>query len=245
VALLLLSFLAGVITVTAPCIVTLLPVIVGGSIVRTGQEEESRWRRLLIITGSLALSIILFTLLLRGTTALLGVPQTVWQTIAGVIVTIFGVSLVFPALWDRIVIATGLERRTGTTLAASAQQKGAWGDVLLGAALGPVFNSCSPTYALVVAAILPISFVQGVGHIVAYAAGLSLALLVLALAGQSLIGKLGWLRDPHGWFRQGMGLLLIVVGLGIIFGLDRNFQTFILDSGLYNPILEFESRLNL
>ena len=51
------------------------------------------------------------------------------------------------------------------------------------AALGPVFNSCSPTYALVVASVLPASFNDGTGYVVAHASGLSLALLILAVTG--------------------------------------------------------------
>ena len=47
-ALLLLSFVAGILTVAAPCVLPLLPVIVGGSIVRTDADTrvaERQWFR--------------------------------------------------------------------------------------------------------------------------------------------------------------------------------------------------------
>ncbi len=244
-ALLIVSFLAGIITVTAPCTVTLLPVIVGGTTVRASDGLRSRWTRPLIIVGSLGLSVVLFTLLLRGTTALLGVPQAVWQGLSGATVALFGASLIFPSAWDRLMAITRVQRRTSKNVEVSAGTHGVRGDVLLGAALGPVFNSCSPTYALVVATVLPASFIHGIGYVLAYALGLSLALLVLAVTGQSLIRRLGWLRNPHGYFRRAIGILLIVVGVGVTVGLDRAFQTFVLDSGLYDRILEMEKRLNL
>ena len=53
--LLLVSLIAGVLTVAAPCVLPLLPIIV----------------------GSLAVSVILFTLLLKATTASLGIPPQV------------------------------------------------------------------------------------------------------------------------------------------------------------------------
>ena len=58
------AFFAGMITVFAPCIFALLPVIVGGSI--SGNVEDKR--RPLIITASLAVSLIVFTVLLKATT---------------------------------------------------------------------------------------------------------------------------------------------------------------------------------
>ena len=62
--LLLLSLLAGVLTVLAPCTISLLPVIVGGSL--SGGQS---FRRALVVTGSLGVSVILFTLLLKVSTA--------------------------------------------------------------------------------------------------------------------------------------------------------------------------------
>jgi len=78
-ALLLLSFVAGILTVAAPCVLPLLPVIVGGSIVRTDADTrvaERQWFRPVIIATSLAASVVIFTLLLKATTALLGVCRS-------------------------------------------------------------------------------------------------------------------------------------------------------------------------
>lgn len=242
-ALLLLSFVAGILTVAAPCVLPLLPVIVGGTIARTDADArvaERQWFRPVVIATSLATSVVLFTLVLKATTALLGVPQFVWQLVAGGIVALFGVTLLFPRLWERAMAATGLQNRANAALDRSYRRGGLGGDILLGAALGPTFSSCSPTYALILATVLPASFAEGLAYIVVYAIGLAIALLLVALLGQAFARKLGWLSSPSGWFRRTVGILLVVVGLAVILGLDKQLQAFVLEQGWYDPIRQFE-----
>lgn len=237
------SFAAGVLTVAAPCVLPLLPVIVGGTAVRGGNDREQAermWFRPLIIAGSLAVSVVAFTLMLKASTALLGVPVWVWQAVSGTIVAAFGLTMLFPEVWERITASTGMQARGGTLLDRSARRGGLVGDALLGAALGPAFSSCSPTYALIVATVLPATFAAGFLYISAYAVGLSLALLVIALAGSALVRRLGWLANPHGWFRRVVGGLLVVVGIGVAFGWDRLLQAWILEQGWYGPIEQLE-----
>src|SRR5688572_8755916 len=209
ISLLIASFVAGVLTVAAPCILPLLPVIVGGASV---QSQKRQWYRPLVIAGSLALSVVVFTLLLKSTTALLGIPQQVWQVISGGIVLLFGIVLLWPAAWERVAVASGLYGTSNGFLQASYRRKGLLGDALMGAALGPVFSSCSPTYALIVAAILPESFGEGIAYLLAYAVGLAAILLLVAMLGQTVVQKLGWAANPKGWFRRGIGVLFILVG---------------------------------
>ena len=243
-ALLLLSFVAGVLTVAAPCVLPLLPVIIGGSLVEAGKDKPQRqWLRPLLVAASLAVSVIVFTLLIKATTALLGVPQIVWQVISGGLVILLGLYYLRPALWEPISNRGGLFARSNKLLGKAYAVKGNGGALLVGAALGPVFNSCSPTYALIVATVLPASFVQGLAQLTAYAAGMSATLLLIAYFGQAVVTKMRWLANPSGWFKRTVGILFIVVGLSVIFGLDKQFQAFVLEQGWYDPIGRFEQRL--
>lgn len=241
-ALLVLSFIAGVLTVAAPCILPLLPIIVGGSV--SGDDKKS-WYRPLIVTASLAASVVVFTLLLKATTTLLGVPQMVWSSISGVIVILLGLNLVFPQAWEKLMVASRLPISSNKLLGKTVGQEGVGKDILTGAALGPVFSSCSPTYALIVAAVLPESFGRGLAYLIAYALGLASVLLIVAIAGQAAVRKMGWLSDPHGWFRRIMGILFIVVGIAVLFGVDKKIQTYVLENGWYDPIMRLEQRLNI
>lgn len=236
---LLLSLVAGVLTVAAPCVLPLLPVIVGGGMVTNGDERRARWRPY-VIAASLAVSVVVFTLLLKATTALLGIPPQVWQIISGGIIILLGIDLLFPVLWDRLSSRLGLQARSGKLLDDSVARQSVVGDILTGAALGPVFSSCSPTYALILVTVLPVSFAEGLLYIAAYAVGLAAMLLLVALLGRALVRRLGWLADPRGWFRRVIGALFILVGVAIIVGFDKQLQTWILDAGWYDPIAGLE-----
>lgn len=240
-ALLILSFIAGVLTVAAPCVLPLLPVIIGGSLLEANKDKpEKQWLRPLIIASSLAVSVITFTLLIKATTTLLGVPQMVWQIVSGVIVLLLGINFVWPHGWEMISAKTGLFNQSNVVLSKAYKQNGIFGAMLIGGALGPVFSSCSPTYALIVATVLPVSFGQGFVYLVAYALGMSAMLLLIAYLGQVFVVRLGWLSNPNGWLKKGIGVLFILVGIMVISGLDKKLQAYVLEQGWYDPISNIE-----
>lgn len=225
---LLLSFLAGVITVLAPCVLPVLPVIVGGSI-----SNESK-RNPYVITAALAIAVVVFTLILKVSTIFINVPERTWGIISGLIIIGFGLITFFPNLWEKISLQTGLSGGSGLLLAASARHTHLAGDILLGLALGPVFSSCSPTYFLILATILPRNFALGLADLVAYAVGLSLTLLLFSLLGQRLVRRVRTFADPNGWFKRGLGLIFIITGLFIVSGVNTSVQTYILEHGYFD-----------
>lgn len=241
--LLLLSFLAGILTIAAPCVFTLLPVIVGGTVARSGKDKRANFMRPLIIAFSLVASIIIFTLLLRYSTQLLGVSPRIWQIVSGGIIIALGLNFLLKTVWARLLSKIGVEQTANKLLGKAYFKNNFTGDILTGAALGPVFSSCSPTYAFVVASILPVSFSQGLLYLTAYSIGLGGTLLIVAYAGQALATKLGWLANPDGIFRKVMGIVFIVVGVAVLSGLDKKFEASVLSSGLIDGILNLENRL--
>jgi hypothetical protein len=63
--------------------------------------------------------------------------------------------------------------------------------------------------------------------LLSYVVGLSGTLLAIALLGQRFVSKTRWLANPRGWFRRGIGIVFIIVGLIVILGLDRELQTWV------------------
>ena len=228
------ALVAGILTTLAPCVLPLLPVIVGGSL---GSSTRESRKRALIIAGSLGVSVILFTLLLRATTALIGIPQETWQWISGGILIALGAITVFPKIWDKISTRLSLQRLTNRGLSQAQARGGVLGSVLTGSALGPVFSSCSPFYGFVVVSVLPASFAEGMLYLVAYVVGLCGTLLLLALLGQRLMGKARWLANPDGVFRRVLGIVFVLVGIAIILGLDKDLQTWLIE---FSPIRPWE-----
>lgn len=239
--LLITSFLAGVLTVFAPCVLILLPVIVGSSMISDADQKLDR-KKPYIISISLGISVLLFTLILKASTVLIGVDPQVWKSISGFIVIVLGISLLFPLLWARMSATIGLENNSNKLLGRASKKSGVFGYILTGAALGPVFSACSPIYALILATILPVNIALGLVYMVLYAAGLSITLLVIALAGRRLTKKLNWAVTPNGWFRRILAILLILVGIFVTTGFDKKIQTWALENIPFN-ILFIEEKL--
>jgi len=228
---LLLSFVAGILTVLAPCVLPLLPVIIGGSV------ADKSILRPIVITLSLAGSIVLFTLLLKVSSLFVDIPQAFWTYFSGGIILVFAFSLLFPVTWAKALHKCGLgkfEQNANKKLYTNSKKTSLFGMIATGAALGPVFASCSPTYFFVLGTVLPSSWFLGVLNLVVYALGLSLVMFVVAFAGQKALGRLNGLSNPHGWFKRTLGILFLVVGLGIITGYDKKLEIAILDAGFFD-----------
>lgn len=220
-----LAFFAGVITVFAPCVFALLPVVIGGSM--SGDVRDKR--RPFIIAISLAVSLIVFTLLLKVTTLFINVPPSVITSISGIIIILLGLTLLFPSVYDRIIIALNLQAKSQQLLSKSGGKGAIVGAIITGAALGPVFSSCSPVYGYILATVLPVNFGVAMVYMLAYVIGLSSMLLLVGFLGQKLVRRLKWASNPRGWFTRIVAILFILVGLLIITGYDKKFQTYIAD----------------
>lgn len=266
------ALVAGILTTLAPCVLPMLPVIVGGSVAGVGgagskstaardersgatdrslgtqaaasrtavdtlahAERRAALRRALVIIGSLGVSIIVFTLLLKASTTLIGVPPEVWQWVSGALLISLGLVALFPSAWDAVSARLGLQARSTKRLAKARTRPGVTGEVLTGVALGPVFSSCSPLYAYVIVTVLPADLLYGLTLLLAYVIGLCGTLLVIAVVGQRLLRNAAWIADPHSPIRRGLGVIFIAVGLLIAFGLDRDIQTWLIANSPITP----------
>ena len=107
--------------------------------------------------------------------------------------------------------------------------------MLTGAALGPVFTSCSPLYAYVVVTVLPAEPARGLALLSAYVVGLCGTLLVVALAGQRVVRRLGWAADAHSRLRRGLGVVFVLVGIAVVLGWDRDLQAWLVEHSPVRP----------
>jgi thiol-disulfide isomerase/thioredoxin len=114
------------------------------------------------------------------------------------------------------------------------QKENFWGNVIIGIALGPVFSSCSPTYFVILATVLPQSLFLGFLDLLVYAVGLCGTLLLIAFLGQRVVNKFGSLSDTHGWFRRSLGVLFIILGVSIMLGYEKKAEEKLLTSGFFD-----------
>lgn len=217
------AFIAGILTALAPCVLPLLPVIIGGSL---GGDTQDR-RRPFIIAGSLAVSLIAFTLLLKATSLLIHLSPQVITDVSGGLIIAIGIATLFPTGYAYVIGRLGLEHRSQELLGVGFKNKSWLGPVIIGAALGPVFSSCSPVYAYILATILPAHFTTAIAYIVSYVIGLALVLLAIGYYGRRLTAGLKFASNPTGIFQRGLGVLFIVVGLMIVTGTGTKVQVWV------------------
>ncbi len=226
------SFIAGVLTILAPCVLPLLPVIVGSSL-----ESGSR-KRALTIAVSLAVTVVVFTLILKASTALINIPASFWSYLSGGILLFLGITMVWPNVWYRIPGVGKLSQASNRAVGTGSLKKSFWGDVVVGAALGPVFSTCSPTYFIILATVLPVSFGLGIVYLSAYALGLALALFCISLVGQSMLNKIADKVSDGSVFKKVIGGIIILVAVLIITGVDKKIETYLVSRGIGVTTLE-------
>lgn len=235
---LLLSFFAGVLTILAPCVLPLLPLIV------TGADESKSLRRPLAIILSLGASIIIFTLLFKASVALIGVPVRYLHWFSGGILAVFGLLILMPQTWDKLVAKLKLKAQSQQLLGTGLQRQGLSGHLIVGFSLGPIFFSCSPTYAAILAVTLPASPGLALVYLLVYVAGLMAVMLLLAWGGQLVASKLGFLANPRGWFKRAVGVLLVLTGVIIMTGFHKEIEAWLVRTGIYDPLVELELDLS-
>ncbi len=234
---LLISFIAGALTVLAPCVLPLVPVIVGGTLAKEGGRKTAG-----TVIASLAVSVFLFTLLLKVATYFINIPEAFWQWFSGLTIILLGLSFIASSLWARLMVALHIEMSANALLGTGYQKKSMWGDIIMGAALGPVFSTCSPTYFIIIATVLPASPLTGLVYLLAYIIGLSAVLFAIVLLGDKLVKKLNVFADPNGRFKKWIGAIFIILGILIATGAEKQLETKILSSG-YFDVTQVEQKL--
>ena len=220
---LLVSLIAGAFTAFTPCVLPILPIVLGGSF-NFGQGQNSKYKKSRIILSLIA-SVFAFTLLLKYSTALIDVSPEVLKAFSGVIIILVAVFTFYPVLFAKLMIATGIKTRIDR-LSSNAMQKVSpnFKDYILGLSLGPIFSSCSPTYFFILASVLPVSFFIGSIYLLVYCVGLAASLYTISIFGEALLQKLIQNPNMENIFTKVIAVVLLLTGISIIFGYDKYLQ---------------------
>jgi cytochrome c biogenesis protein CcdA/thiol-disulfide isomerase/thioredoxin len=206
-----LALVAGVITAVSPCVLPVLPIVLGGGI------GESRRRPYAIIAGLAFcfLDSILFAAWVLGK---LGLPQDLLRNVSIGLLFLLAATLVVPRLGVLI------ERPLARLSRRPAGDLG--GGFLLGCALGFVFAPCGgPAIGFVTASAASSDFgFKTIAVAVAYTAGASLVLLAVALGGRGVSVRL---RAGVQRLRAAFGVVLAAAALALVFNLDTKLQTWL------------------
>lgn len=177
------------------------------------------------------------------TTIFTGLSGDFWKLFSGILLIVLWIFMLIPKIWNHLSFKSWFEWNSSRILNKANKKSGFWWDMLLGLSLGPVFTSCSPTYAIILSIILPISVGQALVNVLFYALWLGLLLMLVGIGWVSVIKRMKWASNPNGWFKKILAWLIVLTWLAIMTGLDKKVETLLLDNGLFIDTSMFEERL--
>jgi cytochrome c biogenesis protein CcdA/thiol-disulfide isomerase/thioredoxin len=209
------ALVAGAGTAITPCVLPVLPAILSASAV------GGRRRPLGIVLG-LAVTFTVAIVALGKLVSGVGLASGAVRTVAIVVLIVFGIVMLVPAVAERVQAPLSRLARFGPRTRGS----GFWSGLGVGAALGFV---CAPCAGPILAAVISVSASTGgptarvVFVALAYAVGLSAVLLVYSFAGRVVLDRIRRKLRGH-VVERALGVVLLATGVAMAFNLDVNFE---------------------
>ncbi len=216
------AFISGLVTILAPCIWPLLPIILSSSI--SGGKAKS-----LGITLGIMVSFALFTLSISYLVALFGIDPSLIRLFAVGVLVIMGLSMIIPALAG---VLEGFLSRLSGRFGQSKQRTGFSGGFITGCSLGIVWTPCTGPILATIATLAATTNLN-IGIIlvtIVYVIGVGIPLFFFSYAGQKLIAKTRFISGFTGRIQQVFGFILLLTALAIFTNYDKVLQVKLLDS---------------
>lgn len=212
------AFLSGVVTIFAPCIWPILPIVLSAG--ASGGER----RPLGIVTG-LMVSFTVFTLTLSYILKIIPIDPDMFRLLAVVTLSLLGVTLIVPRFGRKLEMIVSRWSTVGGGMLG--RRHGFKGGFLTGFALGIAWSPCAgPILATVaaVAATQPLTL-SVILVTLAFVFGVGLPLFALALLGRHVLTRTKVLSPYIGHIQQAFGVIMIVSALALYTGMDQVLQT--------------------
>lgn len=214
-----LSFVAGLLSTLSPCVLPIVPIILGAA-----ASLHSMGKYALI--GGLMLSFTLIGVALGALGASIGLEQESVRIFGGVILILLGVVLISTYLQQGFAAVIG-RMGIGQDLLARFDMGGWQGQFLLGVLLGVVWSPCvGPTLGVAITlasqgqSLLQVSAVMAL-----FSLGAALPLLLLgAVSGQAMASWRGRMLGAGNTAKKIFGAALLLLGILILTGADKSFE---------------------
>lgn len=216
-----LSFTAGTLTTLSPCVLPLLPMMVGGAM------QKNRWAPALMALGMTG-TFVAAGLLLAQSGTFMGLERETVTYAASSLFVLVGLILIVPWLQSKFSALVQPVAQLSSSLGNRAERLGTIGYVLTGALLGLVWAPCSgPTLGVAFTlAAKDESIVRAAGLLTLFGVGSSLPMLVIAYGAKNLLasnrlkllkgGKIGKLS---------LGVVMVILGVMTGLGFDKTLES--------------------
>lgn len=231
------AFLSGLVTILAPCIWPLLPIVLSSV---TGR---GRGRPLGVTLGVMA-SFTIFTLALSSVVRVFHFDPNIFRFIAVVILAVLGIIMIFPSLSAFLEIGVS---RFGARFGAQNQtvKTGFGPGLIVGLSLGVVWAPCAGPILAAIATLAAMGKVSFSVMLVtlAYVLGIGIPLFIFASGGQKLLTSSHRISRYTGRIQQIFGLILILSALAIYTNYDTVIEVGLLDRfpWLAQSVSQFEN----
>jgi cytochrome c-type biogenesis protein len=223
---LVLSFVAGVLSILSPCVLPLLPIVLGAA------ASEQKWGPAALAAG-LSISFVAIGLFIATVGFSIGLDADVFRYVAAGLIIAIGVVLMVPRLQTAFAVASGPIANWAHGRLAGLNSGGLAGQFGVGVLLGAVWTPCfGPTLG---AASLLAAQGRDLGQVsvTMLVFGLGAALPLLALGLVSREATMRWRHRMaaagHG-FKAGFGAILVAIGALVITGLDKTVETALVEA---------------
>ncbi|MCJ2114216.1 sulfite exporter TauE/SafE family protein [Methylobacterium sp. E-025] len=221
-----LAFIAGILSVLSPCVLPLLPLVLGAA------ASEHRLGPA-ALAGGLALSFVVIGLFVATVGFAMGLDAGVFRTGAAIMLILIGLVLMVPAAQTRLAVAAGPMSNWTENRFGGFSTAGLPGQFGVGLLLGAVWSPCvGPTLG---AASLLASQGRDLGAVALtmflFGIGAALPLLVLGTLSREVLMR--WRNRIMGvgrGLKAALGLILVVTGLTIVLGYDKMLETALVDA---------------
>jgi cytochrome c biogenesis protein CcdA len=220
-----LAFLAGLLSILSPCVLPLLPIVLG-----TAASEHRGGP--FALAGGVALSFVAIGLFVATVGFTIGLNGDVFRTAAAILMIGVGILLAVPTLQVRLTTAGGPISNWADQRINAIQSRGLAGQFGVGVLLGAVWSPCAgPTLG---AASLLAAQGSSLGQVtltmLAFGIGAAAPLVGIGLASrQAMVRWRDRLIASGKGAKIALGLLLVVLGAMIVSGFDKRLETVLVD----------------
>lgn len=220
------AFVAGVLTILSPCVLPLVPIVLGGA------QSEGRWGPVALGLG-LATSFTVVGLFVATVGFSIGLDGDLFRRIGGALLVGIGMILLVPAAQVRLAAAGGPLATGADSGMRKLDGRGPWGQLGLGALMGLVWAPCvGPTLG---AASLLAAQGEDLGRVsltmLIFGIGAATPLVLIGLMSRQAIARLrGRMLAAGSAGKYVLGGLMVLIGVMILMGLDKSIETALVQS---------------
>ncbi|UZE49184.1 cytochrome c biogenesis CcdA family protein [Rhodopseudomonas sp. P2A-2r] len=221
-----LAFAAGLLSILSPCVLPLVPIVLGAAV------TEHRLGAVALAAG-LAVSFTLLGLLLALVGFSLGIDASVFRAVAAVIMIALGTVLLVPVWQVRLAAAGGPISGWADRQFGGGASSGLGGQFAIGLLLGAVWSPCvGPTLgAASLLAAQGKDLLRVALTMIVFGIGAALPLVLLGELSRATLMRLRTRLLSAGKFGKSLlGVAFIVIGVAIVSGADKTIEAVLVNT---------------